>query len=128
MRIEWINKEKSTSAVTIYNNNITLSKQATSLFENCFGIAVGFDVENKIIVMKKITKEDILKKDISEEDVYELTIKPSFGRINNKKLIVELSKYLELNFNKQTSYKFSAKYNPESKMLMIDTKEVAKDV
>lgn len=128
MKILWMNKEKSNSAVTIHNNNITLSKQATSLFENCLGIAVGFDVDNKTLVMKKVTKEDTLTKQIDCDDIYQLTIKPSFGRINSKKLIVQLTEHLHLDFSKQSSYKFSAKFNPESKMLIVDTKEVAKNV
>ena len=127
MNIAWINKEKTSSAVTLYNNNITLSKQAASFFENSFGIAVGFDIENKVLVLKKVTKEEVLKKEIDEDDVYELTIKPSFGRINSKKLIVELSNYLDFDFSKQLSYKFSAKWNNGLKMLIVDTKEVSKD-
>ncbi len=127
MNISWINKEKTTSAVTIYNNNITLSKQATTFFENAYGIAVGFDTESKCLVLKKITKEEVLNKEIDEDDVYELTIKPSFGRINSKKLIVELSNFMKLNFLKQLSYKFSAKWNNGLKMLIVDTKEVSID-
>ena len=65
---------------------------------------------------------------LPKEDVYELTMKPSFGRINNKKLILELEKHLNLDFNIQTSYKFAAKWNTGLKMLIVDTKEVAKDV
>ena len=108
MNIEWINKEKNTNAVTIYSNNITFSKQAALLFDNALGIAVGFDLDNKTLVMRKVTKDDILRKVVEREDVYELTMKPSFGRINNKKLILELEKHLNLDFNIQTSYKFSA--------------------
>ncbi len=128
MNIEWISKEKNSSAVTIYSNNITLSKQATLCFENPYGIAIGYDKQNKTVVMKKITKEDILKKEINKEDIYELTIKPSFGRINSKKLITELTKHLDLDFTNQVSYKFSACWNTGLKMLIVDTKEVARNV
>ena len=128
MNIEWINKEKNTNAVTIYSDNITFSKQAALLFDNALGIAVGFDLDNKTLVMRKVTKDDILRKVVEREDVYELTMKPSFGRINNKKLILELEKHLNLDFNIQTAYKFSAKWNTGLKMLIVDTKEVAKDV
>ena len=117
MNIEWINKEKTTSAVTIYGNNITLSKQASLLFENAFGIAVGFDLENKTLILKKVSKEEVDKKAINKEDIYELTLK----------LIVELSNYLNLDFVKQLSYKFAAKWNNGLKMLIVDTKEVSKD-
>ena len=37
MNIKWINKEKTSNAITIYSNNITLSKQAALLF-NTFAL------------------------------------------------------------------------------------------
>ncbi len=127
MKIEWITQDKNNSAVTIYDNNITLSKQAANYFDNAYGVAVGFDTETKQLVMKKITKEEVLNKDIDKEDIYALSMKPSFGRINSKKMVVELSKYLDLNFLEKKSYKFNAKWNTGLKMLIIDTKEVSKD-
>lgn len=128
MNIEWINKEKNISAVTLYSNNITLSKQAATLFEDAYGIAIGFDTEEGNLVMKKVSKEEILKKEVDKDNIYEITMKPSFGRINSKKLIVELEKYLNIDFTIQTSYKFSAKWHTGYKMLIVDTKEVAKNV
>lgn len=124
MNIEWISQEKRNNAITIYNNNITFSKQAANCFVDAYGIAVGFDKENQNIVMKRVTKDDVNNKVFAKEDIYNLTMKPSFGRINNKKLIVELSKYIGLDFSKKQSYKFSAIYNTGTKMLIIDTKEV----
>lgn len=123
MNIEWISQEKSNNAITIYNNNITFSKQAANCFADAYGIAVGFDKENQNIVMKRVTQEDVNNKIFSKEDIYNLTMKPSFGRINSKKLIVELSKYIGLDFSKKVSYKFSATYNTGTKMLIIDAKE-----
>lgn len=128
MNIEWINKEKNSSAITLYSNNITLSKQAAMLFEDAYGIAIGFDLEEGLLVMKKVSKEEVLEKEIDKESIYTITMKPSFGRINSKKLIVELEKYLNINFLEQTSYKFSAKWHTGYKMLIVDTKEVAKNV
>lgn len=128
MKIEWINKDNNINAVTLYNNNITLSKQAALLFEDAYGVAVGVDTEDGCLVLKKVTKEEILKKEIEKENVYLVTMKPSFGRINSKKLILEIQRFLDLNFEKQTSYKFSAKWHNGNKMLIIDTKEVIKHV
>lgn len=127
MNIEWINKEKETSAVTIYNNNITFSKQASTLFENAYGIAIGYDLEGNNIVMKKVTKDEIMNKSVDKDDVYILTMKPSFGRINSKKLINELNKYIKLDFNSKMAYKFSAKWNNALKMLIVNTEEVARN-
>ncbi len=124
MDIEWISYGNNNQAVTIYNNNITLSKKAANYFNDAYGVAVGVDVKNKSIIIKKIIKEDINNNIFKKEDIYNLTMKPSFGRINSKKLISELSKYIKLDFFSQVSYKFSAIYNTGNKMLIVDTKEV----
>ena len=55
--------------------------------------------------------------------LYTLTIKQSFGRINSKKLILELQKYVNLDFTHQKSYKYNARYNNGQKMLIVDIKE-----
>lgn len=123
MNIKWIQQEKNNNAITIYENNITFSKKAANCFENALGIAVGFDKDSGSVVMKSVTFEEINSNAFSEDDIYTLTIKPSFGRINSKKLIMELSKFIQLDFSKQTSYKFGATYNTGTKMLVIDTKE-----
>lgn len=123
MNIQWFQQEKSNNAITIYENNITFSKKAANCFDGSLGIAVGFDKDSGSVVMKSVTFEDINNKLFSKEDIYTLTIKPSFGRINSKKLIMELSRFIRLDFTKQTSYKFGATYNTGTKMLVIDTKE-----
>lgn len=123
MNIEWITQEKTSNAVTIYNNNITFNKQATNYLVDAYGIAVGFDRQDKKIIIKKVSKEEVDNKIFKKEDIYMLTIKLSFGRINNKKLIEKLTNYLEFDFSKHTSYKYSATYNTGNKMLIVDTKE-----
>lgn len=123
MNIEWITQEKPSNAVTIYNNNITFSKQAASYLMDAYGIAVGFDRQDKKIIIKKVSKEEIDNKIFKKEDIYTLSMKPSFGRINNKKLIEKLTDYLNFDFSNHTSYKYSATYNTGNKMLIVDTKE-----
>ena len=78
--------------------------------------------------MKKVTKEEAIKNNFDSSNLYTLTVKQSFGRINSKSLISELQKFIDVDFSKQTSFKFSAKYNTGEKMLIIDTKEVSKNV
>ncbi len=52
-----------------------------------------------------------------------INYKQSFGRINSKKLILELQKYVNLDFTHQKSYKYNARYNNGQKMLIVDIKE-----
>ena len=119
MSIEWFFKEKEISAVTIHNNNITLSKSATSFFVDAYGIIVGIDNETKDLVLKKIAKEQVENNEHRKEDLYMLTIKPSYGRINSKQLVNNIIKHYKLNFNEKTSYKFNAKWNNGLNMLVI---------
>lgn len=120
MKIDWINNDKS-SAVTIYNNNITLSKQAASFFEDAFGVAVGIDVDTNNIIIQKIYKEDFEKQSIDDNNLHKIEIKSSYGRINSKNLVTKLSEKLGLIFDKNQSYKFNAKWNTGYKMLIVST-------
>ena len=111
MKIQWFEQEVNSSAVTIYDNNVTLSKQASNYLSDAYGIQVGFDVENQTLILKKVTKDDVNKQYVNPNQLYTLTIKQSFGRINSKKLILELQKYVNLDFTHQKSYKYNARYN-----------------
>lgn len=119
MNIEWLFKEGKNNAVTIHNNNITLSKTATSFFLDSYGIIIGIDKETKNLVIKKITQEQIENFEYKKEDLYTLTIKPTYGRINSRQLVNNISKYYELNFDNNQSYKFNANWNNGSNMLVV---------
>lgn len=122
MKIDWINNIGRNSAVTIYNNNITLSKQAANFFEDAFGVAVGIDRETKNIIIKKYSKEEYEKEKSDSNYLHKLDIKSSYGRINSKPLVSEISSVLGLDFQTQTSYKFDARWNTGYKMLIVSTK------
>lgn len=115
----WFNQENTSSAVTIYKNNITINKKALLLLQDAYRVQVGFDPTTKQILIKKITKEEAEK----INGLLELTIKPSFGRINNRSLILHLSNFIDFDFEKQSSYKYQATWNNGTKTLYVDTKE-----
>ena len=54
MNIKWITKDDSLGAVTIYENNIRLSKKAADYFLDAYAIAIGVDIDAGKIVIKKI--------------------------------------------------------------------------
>ena len=56
MNIKWITKDDSLGAVTIYENNIRLSKKAADYFLDAYAIAIGVDIDAGKIVIKKINK------------------------------------------------------------------------
>lgn len=123
MKIQWITKDDSLGAVTIYENNIRLSKKAADYFLDAFAIAIGVNLEDNKIVIKKINKEEAESNAIDKSRLYKINIKPSYGRITGKKMIDELKNIYNFDFTKQQAYKYSAKWNTGDKMLIVDVKE-----
>lgn len=123
MNIKWIIKDDSLGAVTIYENNIRLSKKAADYFLDAYAISVGVVLEQSKIVIKKFNKEEAESLGIDKSRLYKINIKPNYGRITGKKIIDELKELYNFDFSKQLAYKFSAKWNTGEKMLIIDVKE-----
>lgn len=123
MKIKWITKDDSLGAVTIYENNIRLSKNAADYFLDAYAIAIGVELEENKIVIKKVNKEEAESLGIDKTRLYKINIKPSYGRITGKKIVDELKELYNFDFSKQLAYKFSAKWNTGEKMLIIDVKE-----
>jgi hypothetical protein len=122
MSIEWLTKDTTTSAVTIYKNNITISKKAANYFDDAYAVAVGVDKENKLIILQKVLVNEIEK--FSKESLYNISIKTSYGRINGKQLVDTVLENLGLSIVSNKDYlKYNAKWNTGSKMLIIDTKK-----
>ncbi len=120
MMIDWLNNDKS-SAVTIYNNNITLSKQASRFFEDAYGVSVGIDTDTNELIIKKISKEEFEKDFVDSSNYHKIEIKTSYGRINSKSLVARICERMNLDFSVQQSFKFDAKWNTGKKMLIVST-------
>ena len=124
MKIEWFSKSNNLGAITIYENNITLNKQAADFFVNSYCVAVGMDMDSRKIVIKSISKEEAENADEVERGHYhKLSVKKSYGRITGKQMIDEIKEVLKLDFNFKTAYKYSAKWNTGLKMLIVSTQE-----
>lgn len=122
MKIEWINKEDSNGAVTLYDNNITLSKKAANFFNDAYAVAVGIDRETQNIIIKSISKDEANQ--LEKDNLHKIAIKGSYGRITGKRLIDEISNVIKIDFSTKQAYKFGAKWNTGFKMLIVNTKEV----
>lgn len=118
--IDWINNDKN-SAVTIYNNNITLSKQASRFFEDAYRCNVGVDTDTNELIIMKISKEEYEKNYSDKTICHKIDIKSSYGRINSKSLVDKICEKLELEFTDNVSFKFDAKWNNGKKMLVVAT-------
>lgn len=123
MKIKWITKDDSLGAVTIYENNIRLNKKASDYFLDAYAIAIGVDLDDNKIIIKKVNKDEAESMGIDKSRLYKINIKPSYGRITGKQIIDELKSMYDFDFSKQLAYKFSAKWNTGERMLIVDVKE-----
>lgn len=119
MKIEWFNHGDNSSAVTIYENNICLNKQASNYFTDAYMVAIGMDSDTNNIIIKKVSKEDA--ETLDKESLTKISLKSSYGRITGKKMIDQIGFILGLDFKKQNAYKYNAKWNTGTKMLIIET-------
>ena len=119
MKIEWFNHGDNSSAVTIYENNICLNKQASNYLVDAYMVAIGMDSDTNNIIIKKVSKEDA--EAIDKNSLTKISLKSSYGRITGKKMIDQIGLILGLDFKTQSAYKYNAKWNTGTKMLIIET-------
>ena len=120
MKIEWFNCKDNLSAVTIYANNICLNKQASNYFLDAYAVAVGIDKETKNVIIKNVSKEEAESLKFDKNSLNKISIKSSYGRITGKRLVDQINELLKLDFSAQLAYKYDAKWNTGSKMLIIE--------
>ena len=124
MSITWFSKTLKGS-ISIYETNITINTVAEANFKNAYSTLVGFDTENKTLLIKAISKEEVDMGLYDEQELHPIAIKPSYGRINGKNIIKNICEFVPLDFKKQQFYKFYTNWNKEQRMLVVDlTKEV----
>lgn len=118
MNIQWFSKDLS-GFVTIYETNITLNTVASEFFSTAYKTIIGYDIDNSLLFIKPISKEDTLLGIYKENDLYNISIKPSYGRISGKKIVNKITKIFPLNFSKKKYYKFLCEWDNSKKYLKI---------
>ncbi|MDD2574894.1 MAG: hypothetical protein PHD47_00335 [Acholeplasmataceae bacterium] len=118
MSIKWINVNNNQLTATLYDTNITLNKPSSYYFESAYKVLVGMDVENRLVLIKHLNKEESLRGNIDKNNLLDLKIKPSYGRISSRKVMLEIEKTFGLDFSEHL--KFPATWDSTSKMLKIN--------
>ena len=126
MKIEWLSNQSNSGVITVYENNITLNKQATDCLKDAFCVVVGINRETNELVIKSLTKEEVDQQDVSKDSIRKLSIKKSYSRITGKTMIDEIARTLGFDFMQSPAYKMSAKWNNRYKML-IASREIRSD-
>ncbi len=116
----WASKKPVDDIATIYDSNITLNKSASSYFETAYVVLVGLDREALQIAIRPASKEDVSLGFIPEEQQHNITVKPSYSRICNKRFVQEVAALVGLTFGDKQGYKFKAAWNHKENALIID--------
>lgn len=124
MNVEWFTNEKEKIA-TIYETNITFNTVASNYFKDMYSTQIGFDIENNVLLIKPITKDEALIRNLSDDELHPIAIKPSYGRINGKNIIKKLCQCYPIDFTNYKSHRYICEWDYEENLLKIYlTKEV----
>jgi len=118
MNIQWFSKDLQAVA-TIYETNITLNTVAANHFKNAYAVLVGYDKDDDTVAIKSISKEEANMGLYNKEDLIDISIKPSYGRINGKGIINNITDFFPMSFSDKPHYKFKCKWLEEQKMLKV---------
>ncbi len=122
MEITWFNEKPKDCIVTIASGNITLNKAATNFFESTYSVLLGMERNQRLIVIKPLSKAEAIKHDIPESNKYKITVRSSYSRVTNKAFIDEISQLIGIDFNQETK-KYKASWQSKDQLLMVDLKE-----
>lgn len=118
MNIEWFTNEKEKIA-TIYETNITFNTVAANYFKESYSTLIGFNIEEKTLLIKPISKDEVTIKNISEDDLHPMSIKPSYGRINGKNIVKKLCYYFPIDFSEAKAHRYICEWSHKEQLLKI---------
>ena len=122
MEIKWLSNTMD-EFVTIYETNITLNKVAASNFINSFSTLIVFNSENTTLIIKSLSKEEAQNGYYNENDLHPVSVKKTYGRINGKNIIRNISNCFPLDFSNKNSHKFKCEWDQLTHSLIIFLKE-----
>lgn len=122
MSIMWFDSETKIKncIATIYDNNITLNKNASKLIENAYRVMLGLDYEKQILYIKPLSKDLASKGTIPLSSQYNISIKSSYARISNADFIREIKYILGVSSFKHEQKKFLVEYQSDNDVLQIN--------
>ena len=125
MPITWFNERPKECIVTLTPGNITLNKPATTFFESAYSVMLGIDIDQRLVIIKPLTKTQYLRHDVPDTKKYRITVRSSYSRITNKAFINEVSKLFDLVLPPE-GRKYVSLWSNKDNILVVDLKEEIK--
>ena len=120
MSFIWASKKPKDGVATLYENNITLNKAASSHFEHAYNVLLGLDADSLKIAVKPVSKEQFDIGSVPEEKRHKITVKSSYARVSNKKFLKEVAELANIDLTDNNSFKFKANWSKDEHLLVID--------
>jgi len=120
--VTWFNGEPKEIVVTITATNLTINKPGAQFFETANKVMLGYDEDNKTVIIRPLSKGDVLRGDIPEHKRYNISVNATYGRITNKAFINRLSSVFNLEFDEKGT-KYKAYWNKSASVLEVRLKE-----
>jgi hypothetical protein len=118
MDIQWFSKNLQ-GFVSIYETNITLNTVASSNFKTAFTTLIGYDKSKNILLIKALNKEEATMGKYTLNDLHNISIKPTYGRINGKAIVNNIKKFFPMDFTQKNLYKFPCDWDNSQKFLRV---------
>lgn len=125
MEIQWLSNTMQ-GTVSIYETNITLNKVASQYFIHSYATLIGYNSDDKTLIIKSLNKEDATSGLYNESDLHPISVKATYGRINGKNIVRNISSLFPLDFTIKSSYKYRGEWDEMSHSLIIYLKEEIK--
>ncbi len=118
MEIKWFSKNMQKVA-TIYETNITLNTVASSYFKDAYTTMIGYEKKSNSIIIKPVSKDELNLGLYKQSETHKISIKPSYGRINGKKIVENITTFHPLDFSLNNHYKYECEWDNNKNLLKI---------
>lgn len=123
MSITWFNDKAKDIVATITSKSITINKVGSQFFETANQVMLGYDLENKLLLIKPLSKKDVLRGDVPEHTRYNISMNVSYARISNKVFLEVVDDLFSLNLSDK-GIKYKANWRMNRNVFEISLKEV----
>ncbi len=120
--ITWVDLEKGIPSVTVARYGITLNSVATEIISKFEIARVGYNKEDKNLIIAMVNHEDYEGKIPGGWfSVKDKITSHGYFRLNNKNLVREIAKYVDINLSKKN--RFIAEWDESKNFIIVDMKK-----
>lgn len=116
--VEWFSKKDKNGFATIYPTNITINKNASTDIESSYACMLGVDKEEKLILLKPISKDDYDTGKYDKDSVFVLSGAKSYTRVSSTDFVNMIQGLFDLDFKKSPK-RYEAEFNKKDEVLLI---------